>query len=588
MQRAVSAEREIAPTSGKPLPPSDPAATPVGQFVINLCASTTPMALGQNSHPALKRFKFFVSRRREDGRERFRMHLGFFASQEDAESLLPVVREFYPAAWAGVAPGQKLRNEAAAAAAAAAGLAQPSIHDISVVAVSEPAVAEVAAAPAAPEAVAAAPLTAPAPAAPTAIDYAPEAPSAPLELTLVQQPPRSSPTSRALEAVRAAISSLEDSGARSVPTVKPVPELKASTSGSYPSLDDSQVLRVLEAPSGAPHDPRAAGRGAPAPAATSAPAHTPAPASKTEPANASAPGSKSAAASTSAPARMRAAAPAATITATSAAQPRQAPAAPSNESSGERTVIAPAYMPTPKPQPQGQVAAYAVQLIWSVQPIDVATVPQLAIFAAYTLYAAEGNRDGRRWYGLRLGFFTDPVSARQVAQYVRSEFNSVSVVPVTAREAERAASAPPRPFAPAPTAAAKPAGDAAATPHLTTKPDEEFRLLDSRPRQVPVTPAPPGKPAGKSAPGKRAKLRPAAADKSSDTARTGKHRRAPLTLEETLEILGAGELQVAENRVELLNDSGVRHLSQQAMKPASSKGSRFSRLMDRLSERKSS
>ena len=81
----------------------------------------------------------------------------------------------------------------------------------------------------------------------------------------------------------------------------------------------------------------------------------------------------------------------------------------------------------------------------------MAQVAQLAIFSAYTLYGAEGNRDGRRWYGLRLGFFTDAVSAKQVAQYVRSEFNSVSVVPVTERERTRAGAATAKPLpAPAP------------------------------------------------------------------------------------------------------------------------------------------
>ena len=39
---------------------------------------------------------------------------------------------------------------------------------------------------------------------------------------------------------------------------------------------------------------------------------------------------------------------------------------------------------------------FAVQLMWSVTPIDMATLPQLAIFNAYTLYNVEGSRQGRR------------------------------------------------------------------------------------------------------------------------------------------------------------------------------------------------
>ncbi len=68
----------------------------------------------------------------------------------------------------------------------------------------------------------------------------------------------------------------------------------------------------------------------------------------------------------------------------------------------------------------------------------MAKVPPLAIFNAYTLYTTEANREGRTWYGLRLGFFSDAVSAKQVAYYVRSDFKTVSVVPVTTIEKERA------------------------------------------------------------------------------------------------------------------------------------------------------
>ena len=76
-----------------------------GPFVLNLCSSTTPMALAQTDLPELKRFNFFVSRRFEEGRERFRLHMGYFATLAEAEEWLNVVREIYPGAWAGEAPG---------------------------------------------------------------------------------------------------------------------------------------------------------------------------------------------------------------------------------------------------------------------------------------------------------------------------------------------------------------------------------------------------------------------------------------------------------------------------------------------------
>ncbi len=83
---------------------------------------------------------------------------------------------------------------------------------------------------------------------------------------------------------------------------------------------------------------------------------------------------------------------------------------------------------------QNAAVSFAVQLHWSVQPIDPATVPSLDIFRAYELYMTEGRRDGRCWYCLRLGFFRDAISARQVAHYVRRQFPSVAVVPITEQE----------------------------------------------------------------------------------------------------------------------------------------------------------
>lgn len=82
--------------------------------------------------------------------------------------------------------------------------------------------------------------------------------------------------------------------------------------------------------------------------------------------------------------------------------------------------------------------AFAVQLQWSVHAIDVKTVPGHPIFGAYTLYAAEGRRGGRAWFFLRLGFFSDALAARQVAQFLRSQFASAAVVPVSPQEQEHA------------------------------------------------------------------------------------------------------------------------------------------------------
>jgi hypothetical protein len=82
--------------------------------------------------------------------------------------------------------------------------------------------------------------------------------------------------------------------------------------------------------------------------------------------------------------------------------------------------------------------SFAVQLQWSVQPIDAGSIPRHPIFQAYTLYAAEGRRAGRTWFFLRLGFFSDAVSAKQVAHYLRGDFASAAVVPVSPQERQQA------------------------------------------------------------------------------------------------------------------------------------------------------
>ena len=525
MQQATSSIDNLVSTAGTSLSPK--AANPP-RFVVNLCASTTPVGLVQPTHAGLKRFTFFVSRRLEEGRERFRLHMGYFDSQEEAERMLDLVRDVYPAAWAGVAPGIKLRARAAlpepvapappvaAVAAAAPAAAAP---PVAAVTAPVPVAARPVAAVAAPAPVVAPPVaaSAPAPAVPAVapgkpalkLELAPDLPRAQLAVVAKKDKAAGDATS-SLTNLRETIASLDDASEAATPPAEAV-------------LEGEAVLRLLT-------------NARPAPAARIAPAR---PAAK-----------------------------------------RPAPAAPSAAApAAAKSEAAPAAAAQPEP------ALFAVQLLWSVQPIDMGQVAQLAIFSAYTLYGAEGNRDGRRWYGLRLGFFTDAVSAKQVAQYVRSEFNSVSVVPVSERERARAGAATAKPL-PAP------------APQKTNAPELNFidevatdtATSGSRPSLDTVA-KPAAKPASavsaaaiaavgmtaRATPGKRAKLRT-----NGPNGRPGGKRSSnrQLSLEETLEILGAGDLQMEQGRGELLNDS-----AQQDRKAPTPSGSRFSRLINRLAER---
>ena len=238
---------------------------------------------------------------------------------------------------------------------------------------------------------------------------------------------------------------------------------------------------------------------------------------------------------------------------------------------------------------------FAVQIDWSVTPFDMSKVPPLAIFNAYTLYTTEANREGRTWYGLRLGFFSDAVSAKQVAYYVRSDFKSVSVVPVTTIEKERATDINAERSGIHRAANVK-EGPAPTPQSLSASTSGIFKLLDddmpahieqdvdgeSSPRfSKPVAPAAPAKAAAPAAP--TAPAAPAV-NKSrkppAKTVRRDAHAQVDEeTLDQTLEILGAHTLEVTNDKS---GDTGVRHLRVKVDK----KGSKFASLIDRLSGKK--
>jgi hypothetical protein len=214
------------------------------------------------------------------------------------------------------------------------------------------------------------------------------------------------------------------------------------------------------------------------------------------------------------------------------------------------------------------VVHFAVQLSWAVTPIDLGRVPSLAIFNAYTLYKIEGNRDGRKWYGLRLGFFSDAVSAKQVAHYVRSEFAQVAVVPVGINEREQAKQIG---------AIALPATGPA--PRSAPRDDQEFKLIDddAAPPPASATAAfddvPPVVDLPPAATAPAATRAPASTNR-----RPNRPRGAPQSLEETLEILGASQLSIDSGR-------GERVVLDGRPRASDSSPSTFAKLLDRLGEK---
>jgi hypothetical protein len=596
------------------------AAAPVASsnpFVLNLCSSTTPMALAQTDLPELKRFTFFVSRRFEEGRERFRLHMGYFATLAEAEEWLNVVREIYPGAWAGEAPGRKLRERAAAAAAAqaqhAAGPQQQSMAP-------PPEPHPFAAAPAPPSLVPdpipelipvlqAAPSEPP-PVAATAVVSPPPAPvmiptprPAPVA---VSKPAVAAPriTAPAVTAPRAPVTAPRSpvtKPAAAAPAQAGTPVVAAPSAG--PRAPDPRAAAVVAPPAAPPHEkPAATGvfgdsnvrEVLKALGDASATGETRLMRAPPPPRAAAAPPPKEALSDTQ------------VLTLLEVRRPEGAAAQPMQP----QEAVAQEAIPLLKPDDTGTREAlrdavtsnaavlFAVQLQWSVQAIELDKVPPLAIFSAYTLYTVEGSRDGRKWYGLRLGFFSDAISAKQVAHYVRSEFIAVAVVPVSAQEKSRAtdqdkqaailSAAPP---ASAPVEEFKLIDDAAAA---ATDAAEAMRkmaprtappaarqatkpLSDAAGRKIPGRPIPKAVPPRKAAP----VAAPAAKARARLPGKVGAgETRGAQSLEETLEILGAGQLAIDNGNGETLNQSGVRHLRVEV-----AKGSPFARLLERLSER---
>jgi hypothetical protein len=171
--------------------------------------------------------------------------------------------------------------------------------------------------------------------------------------------------------------------------------------------------------------------------------------------------------------------------------------------------------------------AFAVQLQWSAQPIDPGTLPSNSIFRVYTLYATQGVNNGRPGHYLRLGFFTDATSAKQVAYYVRADFPAVAVVPVVEQERERA--------------------DAERIdPATLTDPFQQHldRVLDTKTAKAPAAAAP-------------VSPAPQQAARASFTPPPRAPARERTELDETLDMLASSETWNDDS----LSETGVRHLT---------------------------
>jgi hypothetical protein len=89
-------------------PANDDESCGFGLYVINLVSSSMPMPLTVPFRHELVGFTVFRSRSFAHGRERFRLHLGYFESEQRAKEALTVVGKHYPDAWISAAPTSNL------------------------------------------------------------------------------------------------------------------------------------------------------------------------------------------------------------------------------------------------------------------------------------------------------------------------------------------------------------------------------------------------------------------------------------------------------------------------------------------------
>ena len=79
-------------------------------FVINLCAAMTPIGTDSKTLSGFEQFKLYQVSRMEDGRRRYRLRLGFFTSEAAAEDALVAIRSRYATAFATCLCNEDLKH----------------------------------------------------------------------------------------------------------------------------------------------------------------------------------------------------------------------------------------------------------------------------------------------------------------------------------------------------------------------------------------------------------------------------------------------------------------------------------------------
>lgn len=344
-------------------------------FVINLCASMTPMPAVPKNLKGFEKYKLYQVSRQEDGRRRFRLRLGFFTSEADAEWVLNSVRALYPTAFTGCVAQEDVRY------ASEASLPARTADDTQV----RPALVVAKQIPPPP----AAPVVKPAVAAgnsakPVAVTTpTPAAAQRPLTLEVAQPAvPKMGPAA----------------------TKQPAQPFHVARGVQLPetSLELTDEFSLLSALAAKP--------------------------SNSANQTAIKPGMPTARSTPASPAANRP-----IIDAVFVNPPKMV----DDYVPVLDTTLTIRTLTRTEAEDTNRPKWFAVQLALSEQPINLDTMPKLDIFAAYSLYSVAIMEEGTIKHALRLGFFRENVSAEAVMGYLKAFFKTPAITQISAAEYER-------------------------------------------------------------------------------------------------------------------------------------------------------
>ncbi len=377
-----------------------------GPFVINLSASTAPISQPSNGFVECTQAHVYQIQRLEDRRMRYRLRLGPFPSEDEADAVLAKVRDTYPSALTATAEPDDLRSIAAlqakldaqqkaalraaeqAAAAKARWTPKPIAKPPTIPVLTEMATV----APERP-----APVLA---AAPTPIPI-----PIPIPTTAPAPAPAAAPTpAPARMAAVAQRRELPRRGAAAKTFTLSLPKLFA------PAPKAPGVARKPAAAAAAPPVAEPPVAAAPAAAAPVAPVPIAVP--------------------------PVAAAPV-------AVPPVDVPSAARHIEQLSTLLASLETTQTVRPltplelEDRDAARWFVIQLALADQAFDPNAVPNLDLFSEYRLYSVAGPDQGRVMHALRLGFFSEEISAGAVAGYLGVYFDKPTVKRVSAAERER-------------------------------------------------------------------------------------------------------------------------------------------------------